>query len=90
MHELAEVLMVAVVLAAAGHFISVWDHYRVFPGRMVRAQPDSLPVSSEADTFQISTDDNLEIKEITQTERGQLFEFFGQQGLYKANSFELV
>lgn len=90
MHELVNGLLLAMCLAWFGHLMRLWEHFRIFPGRVVRAQPDSLPVNSETDMFQIFTDDNLEIKKITQTERGQLFEFFGFAGLYKANSFDPV
>ena len=68
----------------------LWEHYRIFPGRVVRAQKDSLPITSVVGARHIYTDENLEIEYIEKTKGGILFRFFGYLGLYPANKFEAV
>ena len=90
MHEFVQLLTTALVLAAAGNFITVWEHFRVFPGRVVRAREDSLPIISVIGARHICTDENLEIEKIEKTKGGIRFRFVGYLGWYPANKFETV
>ncbi len=90
MHEFVQLMVLAFVLAAAGNFITVWEHYRIFPGRVVRAREDSLPVFSEVGVSQIFSDENREIETIQKTKRGEFYKFYDDPGIYPANAFDLI
>ncbi len=90
MREFVELMATAFVLAAAGNFISIWEDYRVFPGRVVRAQKESLPIISVRGARHICTDENLEIEMIEKSKEGKLLRFVGYLGWYPSNKFEPV